>query len=82
MFLWFSELFKRLVKTSPSDAVRELEMWPRDQRLFFLKLRLWAWSKRTLIESKTLVSELKCLPDDFLWEPDTRRELLTSATMG
>lgn len=75
-FLWFTELFKRLVKVDPRAAGRELTQWPVDDACYFSKLCIWAWMLPAVATSEAAAEGLASLPDEPFWKEYHQRELL------
>lgn len=75
-FLWFRELFVRLVKIDPEAAALEVNQWPLDDRYFFGKLSIYAAMFPEVLSGSQAATLLSELDDDIFWEARCQRELL------
>jgi hypothetical protein len=70
------ELFDRLAEHAPEIALGHVLTWPKEDKYFFRKLRLYALSKPTLFSSNELAKRLLTLNQSDFWDTDVCRELL------
>jgi len=75
-FLWFRDLFGRLVELDPEAAALEVRQWPIDDKYFFGKLSLYATIFSEVMSANQTATLLLDLNDRIFWEPRCQRELL------
>lgn len=75
-FLWFKELFDRLLKHDPVAAKTEMSRWPQDDRYFFGKLHIYAGMFPELTSAKEAEHLLLGLTEEIFWMRENQRELL------
>ena len=75
-FLWAVSLFKRLASLEPSEARRELSVWPNPDRSFFDKMRIFAWSLNELCSPHDVATGMLSLTDESFFDHHLQRELL------
>ena len=73
---WAKRLFDQLCDQQPAVARSEVVRWPRDDAFFFDKLKLHAWTNRTLFSGDLVGGGLTNLGDGGFWDSYNRRELL------
>ncbi|MCJ8519294.1 hypothetical protein ABID21_002493 [Pseudorhizobium tarimense] len=76
LFLWATQLFKRLAETEPSIALAEAAKWPPVDRFFFDKFRLFAWKIDSLFNPEAIVEGVLALQEESFWDPYLERDLL------
>ena len=72
----FIKLFNRLAEHDPDVAMGHVLTWPDDDRFFFSKLKLYAFSKTALFASDDVAARLLALDQDIFWDTDVLRELV------
>lgn len=75
-FLWFRDLFIRLVTLDPEAAALEVRQWPINDRYFFGKLSIYAALFPSVVSANQVTALLSELNDEIFWEPRCQRELL------
>ncbi len=75
-FLWFKELFERLIQLDPALAKREYRQWSKYDSYFFAKLSLYVCKKPEIVPIGEAYSFLESLPEDIFWNSYHQRELL------
>ncbi|WP_072376403.1 SIR2 family protein [Hyphomicrobium sp. NDB2Meth4] len=75
-FLWFAELFEKLVSENPAAAHRELSQWPIDEPSYFAKLSVWAWMFPSAMPATEAAEAIAGLSDVVFWRENHQRELL------
>lgn len=75
-FLWFRDLFVRLVKLDPEAAALEAQQWPINDKYFFGKLSIYVAMFREVMSANHVATLLLDLNDQIFWEPHCQRELL------
>lgn len=75
-FLWFRDLFIRLVKLDPAAATLEARQWPTKDKYFFGKLSIYAAMFREVLSASQAATLLVGLSDQIFWESRCQRELL------
>lgn len=75
-FLWFRDLFVRLVGLDPKAAALEASQWPINDKYFFAKLSIFAVMYREVRSASHATELLLELDDGIFWEPRCQRELL------
>lgn len=75
-FLWFRDLFLRLIKLDPETAALEVRHWPVNDRYFFGKLSIYSAMFPEVLPAKQAVQLLLDLDAQIFWEPRCQRELL------
>ena len=75
-FLWFRDLFDRMVNTRPERVKADVSLWPTEEPFFFDKLRVYAWTSLLLFSAKEVVDDLLKVSNDAFWNRNHRRELL------
>lgn len=73
---WCRELFDRLANEQPDIARDELRRWPIKDQYFFDKLRIYAWSYKSLFSATEVADGLVGLWQEGFWNEYHRRELL------
>ncbi len=73
---WFRSILDRQVELDPDRVRHDCALWPREERFFFDKLRLYVWSIPGLVDASTVAKDLLALSDEAFWEHRHRRELL------
>jgi hypothetical protein len=74
-FLWFGNLFQRLVILNPKSGAKEFEQWPSNE-FHFDKLKLFALSFSKAFGPKEVINHLKSLNAAVFWDGGHVRELL------
>ena len=75
-FLWFRDLFVRLVKLAPEAAALEVRQWPLNDNYFFGKLSIYAAMFPDVVSTSQASTLMSDLNDRIFWEPRCQRELL------
>jgi hypothetical protein len=75
-FLWFRDLFDRLVKLDPEGATLEVKQWPINDGYFFGKLSIYAAMFPGVVSASQTTALMSELNDEIFWEPRCQRELL------
>lgn len=75
-FLFYVELFKRLVECDRQGAKQEFLSWPLDETTVFTRLRIWACGMRDLISSPEAGRHFSSLGDDAFWNVFHQRDFL------
>ncbi|NIJ61676.1 SIR2 family protein [Qipengyuania flava] len=75
-FLWFRDLFVRLVKLDPAAAALEVRQWPINDGYYFGKLSIYAAMFPGVVSASQATALLSELRDKIFWEPRCQRELL------
>lgn len=75
-FLWFRDLFDRLLKIDPATAALEVEQWPTNDTYFFGKLSIYAATFARAASANKVVEMLANMDDRVFWDPYCQRELL------
>lgn len=75
-FLWFRDLFVRLVNLDPEAAALEVRQWPSNDGYFFGKLSIYAAMFPGVVSASQATALLSELNDKIFWEPRCQRELL------
>ena len=73
---WFRSILDRQIELDPDLVRHDYALWPKEERFFFDKLRLYLWSLPGLVEASTVATDLLALSDDAFWEHQHSRELL------
>jgi hypothetical protein len=73
---WFVQLFDRLAAKCPDLANAHATTWPDDDRFFFRKLKLYAFSKKEAFEANYVAENVFSLDQETFWDEDVARELL------
>ena len=73
---WLRSLFDRMVKAHPELVKADTALWPKEDRFFFNKLHLYAWTFDVLFSGNEVGDGLLSLSDKAFWEDSYRRELL------
>ena len=73
---WFRDLFDRMVEARPELVRADTALWPTEERFFFNKLHLYAWSSDVLFSGDEIGDGLLSLSDEAFWNESYRRELL------
>ena len=72
----FTELFTQLVKTNKSAAKHEFLSWPTDDNTIFVRLRIWASGKRSIISDNNFGQFIASLSTAAFWDSYHQRDLL------
>ena len=72
----FQDLFDRMLKAHPELLQADTVLWPKEERFFFDKLHLYAWSFGVLFSGDEVEDALLSLSDKAFWSALYRRELL------
>ena len=75
-FLWFLELFAKMVVHLPVIARAHAIIWPIEDEYFFRKLKLFALNHIELFEADEAAEILLALDQNCFWDSDVCRELL------
>ena len=75
-FQWFRSILIRQVELDPDLVRHDCALWPKEERFFFDKLRLYVWSIPGLVDASTVAKDLLALSDAAFWEHQHSRELL------
>ena len=75
-FLWFRDLFDRLVEIDPDSAALEVRHWPINDGYFFGKMSIYAAMFPGVMSARQATALLSELNDKIFWEPRCQRELL------
>lgn len=75
-FLWFRDLFVRLVKLDPEAAALEVRQWPINDRYFFGKLSIYGAMFPDVASASQATALMSELNDKIFWERRCQRELL------
>jgi hypothetical protein len=75
-FLWFRDLFVRLVNLDPEAAALEVRQWPINDIYFFGKLSIYAAIFPGVVSASQATTLLSDVIDRIFWEPRCQRELL------
>ena len=73
---WFRSILDRQIELDPDLVRHDCALWPKEERFFFDKLRLYLWSLPVLVDASTVANHLLALSDAAFWESQHRRELL------
>ncbi|CDZ32762.1 Similarities in N-terminal with unknown protein [Neorhizobium galegae bv. officinalis] len=76
LFLWATQLFKRLAESDPPVALAEAAKWPPNDRFFFDKFRLFAWKIDSLFNPDAIAEGVLALEEASFWDPYLERDLL------
>ncbi|WP_240219750.1 SIR2 family protein [Rheinheimera hassiensis] len=76
VFRWFLELFARMASNFPEITRGYVATWPREDRFYFRKLKLFALSHVELFEADEAAESLLNLSQECFWDMNVRRELL------
>lgn len=72
----FIDLFDRLAEHDPDTALGHVLTWPDDDKFFFRKLKLYAFSKTALFAPDEVAARLLGLDQAIFWDTDATRELM------
>ena len=72
----FIDLFDRLAAHDPDTALGHALTWPDDDKFFFRKLKLYAFSKTSLFAPNQVATRLLALDQAIFWDTDVSRELM------
>lgn len=75
-FLWFRDLFVRLIELDPQAAAVEVRQWPINDTYFFGKLSIYAAMLPDVVPANQTIALLSDLNDRIFWEPRCQREIL------
>ena len=73
---WFRSILDRLIDQDPTSVNLDVALWPKEERFFFDKLRLYVWSIPTLVDAVVVAKSLLATSHQAFWEVYNRRELL------
>ena len=73
---WFRSILDRLIDQDPSYVNHDVALWPKEERFFFDKLRLYVWSFPNIVDADIVARSLITMSDEAFWEVYNRRELL------
>ena len=73
---WFRSTLDRLIVLDPDLVMHDYALWPREERFFFDKLRLYVWAIPGFIDGIVVADRLLTLSSKAFWEFYNRRELL------
>ncbi len=76
VFARFVHLFDRMADRWPALANAHATTWPVTDRLFFRKLKLYAFNKVGVFEADYVAEEVLSLDQETFWDIDVARELL------
>jgi hypothetical protein len=75
-FLWFRDLFVRLIAVNPEAAALEVKQWPINDKYFFGKLSIFASMHQQVMSANSVANLLLSMDDEIFWESRCQRELL------
>lgn len=75
-FIWFLELFEKMVANHPKIARAYSIMWPVDKKYYFRMLKLFALNHVDLFTGDESAEIVISLDQDCFWDVVIRRELL------
>lgn len=73
---WFVQLFDRVAAKWPNLAKAHGTIWPVNDRFYFRKLKLYAFSKVDAFEADDVAKEVLSLDQEAFWDGGVVRELL------
>jgi hypothetical protein len=73
---WMRALFDRLAAEAPAAARAELRAWPVNERYFFTKLSLHAYSRSDVCDATEIADKFRVMSSACFWDESYRRELL------
>lgn len=74
--LWIIQLFDRVAAKWPELAQAHATIWPTNERYFFRKLKLYAFSKSNVFNADYVAQKILSLDQQVFWSTDLARELL------
>ena len=72
----FKNLFDRMATDHRQLLRADIALWPKEERFFFNKLYLYAWSHSDLFSADEVGNALLSFSDGAFWNTEYRRELL------
>ncbi|WGI27303.1 SIR2 family protein [Halomonas alkaliantarctica] len=73
---WFVELLDRLSETRPDLVQAHATIWPESDQYFFRKLKLYAYSKKSVFEADQVAQAILSFDQSAFWDINVARELL------
>lgn len=73
---WFRSNIDHIIKCDPDLIRHDCELWPKEERFFFDKLRLYVWSLPRFMSGEGIAERLLAISDEAFWNFYNRRELL------
>lgn len=75
-FLYYVDLFKRLVSIDLAAARQEAAAWRTDDATVFARLRIWSSGLNGLLSYEMAAKVFEELPDEVFWDQRHQRDLL------
>ena len=75
-FFKFKDLLDRMVTEHRQLLRADIAFWPKEERYFFNKLHLYAWSCSDLFYGDEVGNAIVSFSDEAFWNTEYRRELL------
>ncbi len=73
---WFRSHLDHLIKCDPDLVRHDSELWPKEERFFFDKLRLYIWSLPRFMSGEDVAERLLAISGEAFWDYYKQRELL------
>jgi len=73
---WFVQLLDRMAAKWPELINAHVMTWPEADRFFFLKLKLYAFSKANAFQADNVAEQVLSLDQEAFWATEVARELL------
>lgn len=75
-FMWFLELFVRMITHHPATAHAHTIIWPITDKYYFKKLKLFALNNSKLFQADEAAEIILSLEQEHFWDGQISRELL------
>lgn len=76
VFMWFLEMFSRMVSNYPNITRAYASTWPADEKFYFRKLKLFSLNHSDLFGADEAAESVLALSQESFWDKDVRRELM------
>ncbi|MFS8149735.1 SIR2 family protein [Vreelandella titanicae] len=73
---WFVALLDRLSESRPDLVQAHATVWPDSEQFFFRKLKLYAYSKKSVFEADQVAKAILSFDQTAFWDINVARELL------
>lgn len=75
-FMWFLELFSRMITHHPDMALAHAIIWPITDKYYFKKFKLFALNNTKLFQADEAAEIISTLAQEHFWDSQISRELL------